>query len=143
MKIIHYIFIILLLSNILHANMLDTLKEKTKNIGKKTPINIALYAKNPSQICSLAITNISNPYKKDLTSSKLIPIELDVGRYYRDDVSNLLKGTYEFEYKWEKEGEFIDSRLRTIHVFAYHDIRNRVHKKVNLTFLLSVPKECK
>jgi len=125
------------------GKMLDTLRDKTKNIGKQTPIDIALYAKNPSSTCSLTITNISNPYKKDISRDKLAPIVLEYGRYYRSDVSHLLKGVYEFEYKWMKEDKFVDSTLKTIHIFAYHDTRNRVHKKVNLTFLLRVPKMCK
>lgn len=126
-----------------HANILDTLKEKTKNLGKQTPIDIALYAKNKSTVCSLSITNIRNPYKQDLTQGKLVPIVLEHGRYYRSDVSHLLKGAYEFEYKWMKKDKFVDSRLKTIRIFAYHDTRNRVHKKVNLTFLLRIPKICR
>jgi len=46
-----------------------------------------------------------------------MPIVLDTGRY----ISNLFKGIYEFEYKWKKEGEFIDSRLKSIPIFSYHD----------------------
>jgi hypothetical protein len=128
---------------ITEANILDILKEKTKNIGKQTPVDVTIYAKNPSQICSLRITNVTNPYKQELIQSKLKPIVLDTGRYFREDISHLLKGAYEFEYKWEKEGKFIDSRLKTVHIFAYHDTRNRVHKKVNLTFLLRMPKICR
>ena len=143
MKKINYILIIFCLFSSLHANILDTLKEKTKNLGKQTPVDVALYAKNPSQVCTLGITNVTNPYKQDITQSKLKPILLDAGRYYREDLSHLLKGAYEFEYKWEKEGRFVDSRLKTVHIFAYHDTRNRVHKKVNLTFLLRMPKGCK
>ena len=68
---------------------------------------------------------------------------LEPGRYERREVAHLLKGTYEFEYTWEKEVRFIDSYLKTVRIFAYHDIRNRLHKKVNLNFLLRAPKECK
>jgi len=125
------------------ADMLDNFKSKIRTIGKQTPVDIALYAKNPSSVCSLSITNITNPYKRDLTQSKLPPIVLEAGRYYREDIAHLLKGAYEFEYKWEKEGRFVDSRLKTVHIFAYHDTRNRLHKKVNLTFLLRIPKICK
>ncbi len=69
-------------------------------------------------------------------------IVLDAGRYFRADIKNLLKGAYEFEYSWQKDGKFVDSRLKTVHIFAYHDTRKRVHKKVNLTFLLRVPQGC-
>lgn len=125
------------------ANMLDTLKTKMQIIGKKTPVDVVLYAKNSSQVCSLSISNITNPYKRDLKQSKLEPIELEPGRYYNKDVTGLFKGAYEFEYKWEKETKFVDSRLKTIRIFAYHDTRNRIHKKVNLTFLLRVPRMCR
>jgi len=138
-----WVLITVCLLTLLEANILDTLKEKTKNLGKQTPIDVALYAKNPSQVCSLSITNVTNPYKQEITQSKLKPILLDAGRYYREDLSHLLKGAYEFEYKWEKEGKFVDSRLKTVHIFTYHDRRNRVHKKVNLTFLLRMPKMCR
>lgn len=125
------------------ANILDRLKDKTKNLGKQTPVDVAIYAKNPSHVCTLSITNMSNPYHQDLTQSKLMPINIKEGKYYREDVHHLLKGAYEFEYKWMKGDTFIDSRLKTIHIFAYHDTRNKIHKKVNLTFLLRVPRICK
>lgn len=125
------------------SNILDTLKEKTKNIGKQTPIDIEVYAKNPSTICSLKITNITNPYRRDLTEGKLEPIVLESGRYFRGDISQVRKGVYEFEYKWEKDGKFVDSMLKTIHIFAYHDIMLKFYKKVNLTFLLRPPKICR
>lgn len=99
--------------------------------------------KNPSTICSLRITNITNPYRRDLTEGKLKPIVLESGRYFRGDVYHLLKGAYEFEYKWEKDKKFVDSRLKTVYIFMYHDSNLRLHKKVNLTFLLRVPKGCK
>jgi len=99
MKKINWIFIVMFVFNTLHANILDTIKEKTKNIGKQSSIDIALYAKNPSTICSLKITNITNPYRRDLTDGKLKPIILESGRYFRGDVYHLLKGAYEFEYK--------------------------------------------
>ena len=126
-----------------NANMLENIKQKFKTIGRQTPIDIALYAKNPSTICSLTITNKINPYKRDITQSKLKPIMLEKGRYYREDINHLLKGTYEFEYSWEKDGKFVDSRLKTIRVFAYHDRTLKIHKKVDLSFLLKIPKKCK
>lgn len=134
----YLIFFILLLTTS-QANLLDTIKEKTKNLGKQTPIDVVLYAKNPSHICTLRIANVSNPYKRDLTRSKLPPVALEPGRYERREVPHLLKGAYEFEYTWEKEGGFVDSRLKTVHIFAYHDTRNKVHKKVDLSFLLRAP----
>ena len=127
----------------LDASLLDTIKEKTKNLGKQTPIDVVLYAKNPSHICTLRITNVTNPYKQDLTQSKLPPIILEPGRYERREVPYLLKGAYEFEYTWEKEGRFVDSRLKTVHIFAYHDTRNKIHKKVDLSFLLRAPEGCR
>jgi len=49
------------------ANLLETIKAKTKNLGKQTPVDVVLYAKNPSHICTLRIANVTNPYKRDLT----------------------------------------------------------------------------
>ena len=136
-------FVVIFFLTFLEADLLNILKEKTKNLGKQTPVDVELYAKNPSHWCRLTITNITNPYKQDLTRDKLRPIVLEPGRYYREDVPHLLKGAYEFEYTWDQEGKFIDSRLKTVHIFAYHDTRHKVHKKVNLTFLLRIPKECR
>jgi len=126
-----------------HAGILESIKEKTKNLGKQTPVDIELYAKNPSGICTLRITNITNPYRRNLHTGKLVPIVLDAGDYYRADITHILKGAYEFEYTWEKEGRFIDSRLKTVHIFAYHDTRHHIHKKVDLTFWVKVPKVCR
>ena len=135
--------LLLILTVSLNANMLEDIKQRVRTIGKQTPIDIALYAKNPSTTCKLTITNKINPYKRDLTKTKLKPIVLEKGRYYREDINHLLKGAYEFEYSWEKDGKFVDSRLKTIRVFAYHDRTLKIHKKVDLTFLLKVPKSCK
>jgi len=143
MKYISLWIILLGLTLVVHADMLSNLKDKIKTIGKQTPIDIEVYAKNPSTICSLKITNVSNPYKRDITEAKLEPIVLGEGRYFKGNIYSLLKGAYEFEYKWDKDDKFVDSRLKTVHIFAYHDSRNRVYKKVNLTFLLKVPKGCK
>ncbi len=138
-----YVVWIVCVVSVLQANLLETIKDKTKNLGKQTPVDVVLYAKNPSHTCTLTITNIANPYGQDLTQSKLPSIVLKPGRYAREEVSQLLKGAYEFEYTWKKEDKFIDSRLKTVHIFAYHNTRSRVHKKVNLSFLLRAPKECK
>ncbi len=113
------------------------------NIGKKTEVTIALYAKNPSTICSLKIKNYSNPYKKDITKDKFKPITLEPGRYYRADLPHILKGKYEFEYTWFKDGKFLDSYLKTVRIFEYHNIKHTLHKRLNLTFWIKVPKECK
>jgi len=145
--IMRYISVWLLVAmslwSISYASPLDTIKEKTKDIGKQTPIDVALYAKNPSHKCSLTITNITNPYKKDLKKSLLPPIALDKGRYYRKDISNILKGAYEFEYKWEKNGRFVDASLKSVSLFAYHNTRNKIHKKLNLTFFILAPAACR
>ena len=113
------------------------------NIGKKTEVTIALYAKNPSTVCSLKIKNISNPYNRDITKDKFKPVFLKPGRYYRADLPHILKGKYEFEYIWYKDGKFLDSFLKTVRVFEYHNIKHKLHKRFNLTFWIRVPKECK
>ena len=113
-----------------------------KNLGKKTPIDIALYAKNSSTICILKIKNISNPYNKDI-NDKLPILVIKPGRYYRKNISNILKGEYEFEYDWYKKDKFIDSGAKVIHLFTYHDTNLSFYKRVNLTFDSTMPKECK
>jgi hypothetical protein len=125
------------------ANIWEKIKGQTADIGKQTAIDTVWYAKNPSTVCRLKISNIANPYHRDLTERSLKPIILEPGRYYRGEIGNILKGAYEFEYSWEKDGRFVDSRLKTIHLFAYHDRHRKLHKKVNLTFLLRAPKPCR
>lgn len=139
---VNLLFLLCLVS-LIHSGPLETIKEKTKDLGKQTPINVALYAKNPSHKCSLTITNITNPYKEDINKTILPAISLDKGRYYRKDISNILKGTYEFEFKWARSGRFVDASLKTINIFAYHDTRNKIHKNLNITFWLLAPAACR
>jgi len=113
------------------------------NIGKKTEVNISLYAKNPSTICSLKIKNITNPYKKDISKTKFKTIYLDKGRYIREELKNILKGKYEFEYTWSKKSKFVESYLKSVRIFEYHNSKHKLHKRFNLTFRLRVPKSCK
>ena len=126
----------------LHASLVDDIKNQVKDFGKQVPIDIILYAKNPSHKCELSIKNIANPYKKDI-SNKLEPISLKPGEYYRKEVKNILKGKYEFEYRWSKENKFIDAEAKTVRILPLHDINKTIHKRLNLTFLLFPPKECK
>jgi len=120
----------------------DFLPSSIKNIGKKTPIDIEFYAKNNSTKCALVIKNISNPYKKDI-SEKIPNLKIMPGRYYRKNIANILKGEYEFEYSWYKNGKFIDSGIKSIKIFAYHDINLPLHKRVDLSFNSLTPKECR
>jgi len=113
-----------------------------KNLGKETPIDIALYVKNKSTICTLKIKNISNPYHKDI-SDKLPILVIKPGRYYRTNISNILKGEYEFEYDWYKNDKFIDSGAKVVHIFTYHDTHLSFYKRFDLTFNSTMPKECK
>jgi hypothetical protein len=129
--------------------MFEVLKEnalpivqKARTIGKQTPIDVVLYVKNSSQKCELKITNVTNPYNTILTQTKLKPITVDAKKYHREIVIQLLKGRYEFEYTWFKEGTLIDSSLKTIHVFVYHDSRNKYYKKVDLSAKMKVPQGC-
>ena len=124
------------------CGIVDDIKLQVKDFGKQVPIDIVIYAKNPSHKCTLEIKNISNPYKKDI-SDKLEPIVLKEGRYYRKEIKQILKGAYEFEYKWLKNGEFIDAKVKTNRILPLHDIKKSLHKKLDLTLFLSVPKECK
>lgn len=117
--------------------------QNIKNIGKKTPIDIALYVKNSSTKCTLRVKNITNPYKKDITKTKLPTLMISAGRYYRKDISNILKGTYDFEYTWFKDKKFLDSGVKTLHIYAYHDTNLAINKKVKLTFKDLMPKACK
>jgi len=117
--------------------------ESIKNIGKKTPIDIALYAKNSSTKCFLAIRVATTPYGKDFPRTKLPTIIIPPGKYYRKNIYDILKGEYEFEYTWRKGAKFIDSGMKSIHIFTYHDIKLPLHKRVNLTFAAEVPRECK
>ena len=114
-----------------------------KNIGKKTPIDIALYVKNSSTKCTLRVKNITNPYKKDISKDKLPILMISAGRYYRKNISNILKGAYDFEYTWFKGKKFIDSGIKSIHIYAYHDTNLPINKKVKLLFENLMPKECK
>ena len=117
--------------------------QNIKNIGKKTPIDIALYVKNSSTKCTLRVKNITNPYKKDITKEKLPILQISAGRYYRKNISNILKGTYDFEYTWLKGKKFIDSGVKSIQIYAYHDTNLAINKKVNLLFENLMPKECR
>lgn len=117
--------------------------QNIKNIGKKTPIDISLYVKNSSTKCLLRVKNIANPYKKDITKDKLPILLISRGRYYRKNISNILKGAYDFEYTWFKGKRFIDSGIKTIHIYAYHDTNLAINKKVELTFENLMPPECK
>jgi len=124
-------------------NIISLFKDKTRNIGKSTPINIMIYVKNPSTVCSLTITNMTNPYGQDITQTKLLPVELLPGRYLNASVDDIAKGKYEFEYRWNMNGTFVDSSLRSIYILAYHNSANSIYKKVNLGFLLIPPKVCR
>jgi len=114
-----------------------------KNIGKKTPIDINFYIKNPSTVCSLKVKNISNPYNQNIIRTKLPIVILKPGGYYRKDIDNILKGRYEFEYRWYKGGKFIDAGVKVLHIFAYHNKNLSLHKGVKLTFGSLIPKACK
>ena len=113
------------------------------NIGKKTNVNITLYAKNPSTICSLQIKNISNPYNKDITKNKFKTINLKAGHYILKELKNILKGKYEFEYNWYKNGKLIDSSIKNIRVFEYHNNKHRLYKKLQITKNIKVVNECR
>lgn len=117
--------------------------QNIKNLGKKTPIDIAFYVKNSSTKCTLMVKNISNPYKKDIAKEKLPMLLINAGRYYRKNISNILKGTYEFEYTWYKGKKFVDSGVKTIHIYAYHDTNLPINKKVTLLFINLIPNACK
>jgi len=117
--------------------------QNIKNIGKKTPIDIALYVKNNSTKCTLRVKNITNPYKKDITKDKLPILVISPGRYYRKNISNILKGAYDFEYTWYKDKKFVDSGVKSIHIYAYHDTNLAINKKVKLLFENEMPKECR
>lgn len=117
--------------------------QNIKNLGKQTPIDIAFYVKNSSTKCTLRVKNISNPYKKAISKEKLPVLLIDPGRYYRKNISNILKGAYDFEYTWYKKKKFIDSGVKSIHIYAYHDTNLPINKKVNLTFKKLMPRECK
>ena len=136
------IFLLLALFVYAEAEMFASFIERAKTIGRQTPVDIVLYAKNPSKICRLTITYLTNPYKRDLSRDKLEPIILEPGRYIREDVHRLLKGTYEFEYRWDRGDIFVDSGLRTIYLLAYHDTTLPFHKKIDLTFVLRLPDGC-
>ncbi|HGZ70682.1 MAG TPA: hypothetical protein ENK74_04730 [Nitratifractor sp.] len=133
-----------LLSSVLFAEFnLPKIPQSIKNIGKKTPIDIALYAKNSSINCFLAIRVASTPYGEDFPKSKLPTIIIPPGKYYRKNISDILKGEYEFEYTWRKGAQFIDSGIKSIHIFTYHDINLPLHKRVDLTFRAEIPDSCK
>lgn len=112
------------------------------NIGKKSNINITLYAKNPSAICSLQIKNISNPYNKDITKDKFKTINIKSGHYILRELKNILKGKYEFEYSWYKKGKLIDSSIKDIRVFEYHNNKHRIYKKLVIVKNTKVSAKC-
>ncbi len=117
--------------------------QNIKNIGKKTAIDIEFYVKNSSTKCSLRVKNISNPYDKNIAKDKLPILMISPGRYYINKISNILKGAYDFEYTWFKDKRFIDSGVKTIHIYEYHDIKLPIYKKVKLSFQNLMPNECK
>ena len=140
--------ILLLLSILLNAILAFELPDikipkSVKNLGKKAPIDIGFYVKNPSTVCILRVKNISNPYNRNIIKTKLPIIILKPGGYYRKDIDNILKGKYEFEYRWFKNHKFIDGGVKVLNIFAYHDKNLPINKNVNLTFTNVVPKECK
>jgi len=136
------VVLISIFTTFLISGIVDDIKLQVKDFGKQVPIDIVIYAKNPSHKCTLEIKNISNPYKEDI-SNKLEPIILKEGEYYRKEIKNILKGSYEFEYKWLKDNKFIDAKVKTVRILPMHDINKKLHKRLNLTFLLSVPQPCK
>ena len=113
------------------------------NIGKKTNVNITLYAKNPSTICSLRIKNTYNPYNKDITKDKFKTINLQAGHYILKELKDILKGKYEFEYSWYKNGRLIDSSLKDIRIFEYHNNKHKFYKKLLFTQKLKIISDCK
>lgn len=134
----------------LQADIVHAFKEKTapllnkaKTIGKATPIPIEVYAKNPSSVCTLSFINKSSPYGYALEDGRFSVYSIEEGRYISENLPSIKKGRYEFEVVWQKEGKIIDSSLKSVHVFAYHDASNKFHKKVNLSFRLTVPSACK
>jgi hypothetical protein len=112
-----------------------------KDIGKQTPIDITLYAKNPSTKCTLTIKNISFP--NDNNKTKIPTILLKPGHYFQKEYKNILKGSYEFEYTFSKDKKFIDSSLKTKHILLIHNNKLKVHKKFNPTLFLKVPIVCR
>jgi hypothetical protein len=115
--------------------------EAIKNIGKPTPIDITLYAKNPSTKCTLTIKNISHP--KSDTNTTIEPITIEPGHYFQKEYKNILKGKYEFEYTFSKDGKFIDSFLKTKYILTPHNNKLKIFKKFNPTTLISTPSVCK
>ncbi len=113
-----------------------------KDIGKQTPVDIELYSKNPSTICSLEITPKNTPYQ-DVTKNPLPTISIKAGGYDNRKIDAILKGKYELEYQWKKDGKFVDSSLRSISIKAYHHRELTINKKVDLGFLLKAPDACK
>jgi hypothetical protein len=112
-----------------------------KDIGKQTPIDITLYAKNPSTKCTLTIKNISFP--NDDNKTKIPTISLKPGHYFQKEYKNILKGKYEFEYTFSKDGKFIDSFLKTKYILTPHNNKLKIFKKFNPTTLISTPSVCK
>ncbi|RLA06797.1 MAG: hypothetical protein DRQ51_08185 [Gammaproteobacteria bacterium] len=142
---IKYIFIVILASitSNVFAFDADKIKQKAQTFGKATPIDIKIYAKNRSSICDLTIKQISAPKQAGILANKIADIHIKPARYYRQDYSNIIKGTYEFEYTWSKNKQLIDSRLKTVRILSYHDASLRLYKKLNLTVFTLTPKQCK
>jgi hypothetical protein len=134
----------------LQADIVHAFKEKTapllnkaKTIGKATSVPIEVYVKNPSSVCTLSFTNKISPYGYALESGSFSAYTIAEGRYVSESLPSIKKGRYEFEVVWQKEGKIVDSLLKSVHVFAYHDVSNKFHKKVDLSFRLKVPTACR
>jgi hypothetical protein len=112
-----------------------------KNIGKPTPIDIVLYAKNKSTKCDLTIKNIS--YPTDNNKTKIPTIIIKKGHYFQQNYKNILKGEYEFEYTYTKDDKFVDSFLKTKHIVTIHNSKLKIYKKFTPTTLIPIPAICK
>ncbi len=80
-----YIPIVILLSSCLFLASADNTSSVLNKL-KSDVIDIALYAKNPSNTCSLKIRPVNIPHK-DICRSAIPLISLEPGRYFRDDIS--------------------------------------------------------
>ena len=134
----------------LQADIVHAFKEKTapllnkaKTISKATSIPVEVYVKNPSSVCTLSFTNKISPYGYALESGSFSAYTIAEGRYVSESLPSIKKGRYEFEVVWQKEEKIVDSSLKSVHVFAYHDAGSRFHKKVDLSFRLKIPSACR
>ncbi len=76
------------------------------------------------------------------TKDKFQTINLKPGHYTLKELKNILKGKYEFEYNWYKNGKLIDSSIKDIRVFEYHNNKHRLYKKLEITKNIKVVNEC-